>query len=88
VSRSPTERCGRTDRSFCWLGDFTRALPALGLAGTWVAFGLYMVMFASSMQAMPQELYDAVRVDGAGPVREFFTITCRTSADRCRWCWR
>lgn len=58
-----------------WLGDFTWALPALGLAGTWAAFGLCMVMFVSSMQAIPTELYDAVRVDGAGPVREFFTVT-------------
>jgi raffinose/stachyose/melibiose transport system permease protein len=58
-----------------WLGDFTWALPALGLAGTWAAFGLCMVMFVSSMQAIPTELYDAVRVDGAGPIREFFTVT-------------
>jgi raffinose/stachyose/melibiose transport system permease protein len=34
-----------------------------------------MVMFVSSMQSIPQELFEAVRVDGAGPVREFFTIT-------------
>jgi raffinose/stachyose/melibiose transport system permease protein len=58
-----------------WLGDFTWALPAIGLAGTWASFGLCMVMFVSSMQAIPTELYDAVRVDGAGPVREFFTVT-------------
>ncbi len=58
-----------------WLGDFTWALPALGIAGTWASFGLCMLMFVSSMQSIPQELYDAVRVDGAGPVREFFTVT-------------
>jgi raffinose/stachyose/melibiose transport system permease protein len=58
-----------------WLGDFTWARPALGLAGTWASFGLCMVMFVSSMQAIPQELYEAARVDGAGPVREFFTVT-------------
>jgi raffinose/stachyose/melibiose transport system permease protein len=58
-----------------WLGDFTWALPALGIAGTWASFGLCMLMFVSSMQSIPQELYEAVRVDGAGPVREFFTVT-------------
>jgi raffinose/stachyose/melibiose transport system permease protein len=58
-----------------WLGDFTWALPALGLAGTWAAFGLCMVMFLAGMQSIPTELYDAVRVDGAGPIREFFTVT-------------
>ena len=34
-----------------------------------------MAIVVSSMQAIPQELYEAVRVDGAGPVREFFTVT-------------
>jgi raffinose/stachyose/melibiose transport system permease protein len=58
-----------------WLGDFTWALPALGLAGTWAAFGFCMVLFLAAMQSIPQELYDAVRADGAGPVREFFTVT-------------
>jgi raffinose/stachyose/melibiose transport system permease protein len=58
-----------------WLGDYTWALPAIGLAGTWAAFGLCMVMFLAGMQAIPAELYDAVRVDGAGPIREFFTVT-------------
>jgi raffinose/stachyose/melibiose transport system permease protein len=58
-----------------WLGDYTWALPAIGLAGTWAAFGLCMVMFLAGMQAIPSELYDAVRVDGAGPIREFFTVT-------------
>lgn len=58
-----------------WLGDFTWALPALGLAGTWGAFGLCMVLFASAIQNIPSELYDAARMDGAGAIREFFTVT-------------
>ncbi|MEU1342241.1 sugar ABC transporter permease [Streptomyces sp. NPDC005827] len=58
-----------------WLGDFTWALPALGLAGTWAAYGLCMVLFVAGTQNIPAELYDAARMDGAGPVREFFTVT-------------
>ncbi|HEY2174134.1 MAG TPA: sugar ABC transporter permease [Mycobacteriales bacterium] len=58
-----------------WLGDYTWALPALGIAGTWAAFGLCMVLCISGMQAIPTELYDAARVDGAGAIREFFTVT-------------
>ena len=58
-----------------WLGDYTWALPALGIVGTWGAFGLCMVMFIAGMQSIPTELYDAARVDGAGPIREFFTVT-------------
>lgn len=66
---------GLGDLARGWLGDYTWALPAIGLAGTWGAFGLCMVLFVSGTQAIPTELYDAARVDGAGPVREFFTVT-------------
>jgi raffinose/stachyose/melibiose transport system permease protein len=58
-----------------WLGDFTWALPALGMIGTWAAMGLCMVMFVAGVAAIPAELYEAARIDGAGPVREFFSIT-------------
>jgi raffinose/stachyose/melibiose transport system permease protein len=58
-----------------WLGDFDLALPAVGLIGTWVAYGLCFVLFMAGVQKIPQSLYDAARVDGAGPVREFFAVT-------------
>jgi raffinose/stachyose/melibiose transport system permease protein len=58
-----------------WLGDFTFALPALGLVGSWVMFGLCLVLFLAGVQKIPQELYEAARVDGAGRVREFFAVT-------------
>ncbi|HEV8516778.1 MAG TPA: sugar ABC transporter permease [Candidatus Limnocylindrales bacterium] len=58
-----------------WLGDFTWALPAVGLVGTWVNFGLCMVLFVAGVQKIPLDLYDAARVDGAGPVSEFFAVT-------------
>jgi raffinose/stachyose/melibiose transport system permease protein len=58
-----------------WLGDFDLALPAVGLVGTWVMSGLALVLFMAGVQRIPQSLYDAARVDGAGPVREFFSVT-------------
>ena len=58
-----------------WLGDFTWALPAVGIIGTWVMLGLALVLFMAGVQKIPQSLYDAARVDGAGPVREFFAVT-------------
>jgi len=58
-----------------WLGDTNWALPALGLIGTWVTFGLCMVLFISGAQSIPTELYEAARVDGAGPLREALTVT-------------
>jgi raffinose/stachyose/melibiose transport system permease protein len=58
-----------------WLGDFDLALPAVGLIGTWVAYGLCFVLFMAGVQKVPRSLYDAARVDGAGPLREFFAVT-------------
>ncbi|GAA4612197.1 sugar ABC transporter permease [Actinoallomurus liliacearum] len=58
-----------------WLGDFTWALPSVGLIGTWAEIGLAMVLFLAGVQKIPRELYEAARVDGAGAVREFFAVT-------------
>ncbi|MEU5027672.1 carbohydrate ABC transporter permease [Streptomyces milbemycinicus] len=58
-----------------WLGDYDWALPAVGIVGTWVGTGLCMVLFLAGAQRIPRELYEAARMDGAGPVREFFSIT-------------
>lgn len=58
-----------------WLGSFTWSLPAVGLIGTWVVSGLCMVLFLSGTQRIDQEIYEAARMDGAGPVREFWSIT-------------
>lgn len=58
-----------------WLGDFQLALPAVGIAGTWVGFGLCMVLFLAGVQTIPRELYEAARLDGAGAFREFLAIT-------------
>ncbi|MFT3873054.1 MAG: sugar ABC transporter permease [Nocardioides sp.] len=58
-----------------WLGDFTWALPALGMIGAWMLIGLCMVLFVAGVQQIPSALYDAVRVDGGGRLREMTTVT-------------
>jgi raffinose/stachyose/melibiose transport system permease protein len=58
-----------------WLGSFSLALPSVGLIGTWVMFGLAMVLLTAGVQKIPASLYDAARVDGAGAFREFFAVT-------------
>ncbi len=58
-----------------WLGSFTWALPAVGFVGTWAIYGLTMVLFMAGVQKIPTTLYEAARIDGAGPVREFIAIT-------------
>lgn len=68
-------KLGLPDWSRGWLGDFTFALPAVGVIGTWVGIGLTLVLFLAGVQKIPRELYEAARIDGAGPIREFFTVT-------------
>ncbi|GIG29509.1 carbohydrate ABC transporter permease [Cellulomonas marina] len=58
-----------------WLGDFGTALPAVGVIGAWVLFGLCMLLLLAGMTKIDVSLYEAARIDGAGPVREFFSIT-------------
>jgi raffinose/stachyose/melibiose transport system permease protein len=58
-----------------WLGDFTFALPALGLVGTWFMLGLAVVLLVAAVQRVPQELYEAASLDGAGPLRQFQVVT-------------
>lgn len=58
-----------------WLGDFDTALIAVGLVGTWVLSGLCMMLFLSGVRKVDPTLYEAARLDGAGPVREFVSVT-------------
>ena len=58
-----------------WLGDFTFAPFATGLVGTWVEYGLCMVLFMAGIQSISEELYDAAKVDGASAWRQFRHIT-------------
>lgn len=58
-----------------WLGDFSTALPAIGLIGTWLGTGLCLVLFLSGVSNINPELFEAARLDGAGLWREFFGIT-------------
>ncbi|AZH83738.1 sugar ABC transporter permease [Plantibacter sp. PA-3-X8] len=58
-----------------WLGDFQTALPAVGLIGSWVLTGLCTVLFLTGIGKIDSSLYEAIRLDGAGWLREFTTIT-------------
>ena len=58
-----------------WLGDPRWAMPAIILMAVWKNFGYNMLIFIAGLQSIPDELYDAANVDGAGPVRQFFNVT-------------
>lgn len=58
-----------------WLGDPILALPAVGMIGFWLQTGLVMLLLLAGMGRIPGDLFEAARLDGAGPVSEFFAIT-------------
>jgi raffinose/stachyose/melibiose transport system permease protein len=58
-----------------WLGDYTLALPAVGFIGTWFETGLVTVLLLAGMGRISGDLYEAARLDGAGPWREFLAVT-------------
>jgi multiple sugar transport system permease protein len=58
-----------------WLGDPRWAMPSIILMAVWKNFGYNMLIFIAGLQSIPDELYDAANVDGAGPVRQFFNVT-------------
>jgi len=58
-----------------WLGNFSTALPTVGTIGTWTEVGLCLVLFLAGISRIPTELYEAARLDGAGPVAEFLSVT-------------
>lgn len=58
-----------------WLGDFDTALPAVGIIGVWVLLGFCTVLLLTGMTKIDVSLYEAARIDGAGWLSEFVSIT-------------
>jgi multiple sugar transport system permease protein len=58
-----------------WLGDPRWSMPAIILFAAWKNFGYNMVILLAALQAIPGELYESARVDGAGPLRQFTDLT-------------
>ena len=58
-----------------FLGDRMYVVYSIGFAMIWQAIGYYMVMYMSTMSQIPEHLYEAANLDGAGKIRQFFDIT-------------
>lgn len=66
---------GLTDRPIKFLSDPMWAIPSILLIGCWRYFGINSLYFLSGLQAIPSELGEAARIDGAGRWKEFWYIT-------------
>ncbi len=58
-----------------WLGDPHWAMPAIILLAIWKNFGYAMIVFFAGLQAIPETVYEAARLDGAGAWTVFRKIT-------------
>jgi len=58
-----------------WLGDPRFAMPALIAMAIWKNFGFNMVIFVAGLQSIPERLYEAARIDGAGSWAQLRAVT-------------
>ncbi|WP_370676074.1 carbohydrate ABC transporter permease [Pleomorphomonas sp. PLEO] len=58
-----------------WLGDPNWAMFSIVLLSAWQAYGFQMIIYLAGMQGIADELYDAARIDGAGPWGRFWHVT-------------
>lgn len=58
-----------------WLTNPATALYAVALVGIWAGLGTNIVIFLAGLQGIPDTLTEAASLDGAGPIRTFFSIT-------------
>ena len=58
-----------------WLGDPHWAMPAIIVFAVWKNFGYNMIILLAGLQSIPEELYEAARIDGASIWRQFRYVT-------------
>ncbi|MFG6446456.1 carbohydrate ABC transporter permease [Microbacterium sp. P07] len=57
------------------LQDPVLAMPTVVLVAVWKSFAFYMIVFLAGLQDIPASLYEAARMDGAGPIARFRHVT-------------
>ena len=58
-----------------WLGDPHFAMPTIILLAVWKNFGYNMMIFLANLQTVPEEVYEAARIDGATTFQQLLYIT-------------
>lgn len=63
------------DEPILWLGSQKLVIYSIVIAMVWQAIGYYMVMYMASMANIPESLYESAKLEGAGRLTQFFSIT-------------
>ena len=58
-----------------WLMNTKTALGSIMAMNVWASFGYYAILYLTALQTIPEELYEAARLDGANSLQKFFYIT-------------
>lgn len=66
---------GLVDMPVDWLGSMPNAMISVILVGAWKFFPFVVIAVLARLQTIPDSLYEAARIDGAGPVSRFFDVT-------------
>jgi multiple sugar transport system permease protein len=66
---------GITDMPVDYLGSMPNAMISVILVGAWKYFPFVVIAVLARLQTIPEALYEAARIDGAGPVARFFDVT-------------
>lgn len=66
---------GASDMPVDWLGSMPNALLSVILVGAWKYFPFVVIATLARLQTIPDQLYEAAKIDGAGPIARFFDVT-------------
>jgi len=66
---------GLIDQPLAWTADPALVLPTVILVDVWKSTPFIALLTLAALQIVPESCYEAARLDGAGPVRTFFSIT-------------
>jgi multiple sugar transport system permease protein len=66
---------GILDMPMDWLGTMPNAMLSLIFIGAWKYFPFVVIAVLARLQSIPDELYEAATIDGAGPIARFFDVT-------------
>lgn len=58
-----------------WVADDRFTIYAFAAVGIWMGLGINLIILGAGVQGIPEELYEASALDGAGRIRQFFSIT-------------
>jgi ABC-type sugar transport system permease subunit len=69
---------GMNGNPIYFLSDPNWAMPSIVVVSLWRNLGYFMIIVLAALKSVPAELLEAAKIDGAGPVRRFFSVSLPT----------